>query len=96
MPPPKGKSNNPKGRTKGVKNKSTAEIKELAQTYSANALSTLATIMRNSDNDTARIAAAKELLDRGYGKVTQAVEVSGSLSIEMAARLKEARERANV
>ncbi len=65
------------GRTKGTPNKSTAEIKELAQTYSAKALETLATIMRNSDNDTARIAAAKELLDRGYGKVTQPMEVSG-------------------
>lgn len=74
---PKGKTNNPNGRKKGVPNKSTAEIKELAQTYSAKALETLSTVMRNSDNDTARIAAAKELLDRGYGKSIQGVEMSG-------------------
>jgi len=74
---PKGRTNNPKGKPKGTKNKSTAEVKELAQTYGAGALTTLATIMRNSDNDQARIAAAKELLDRGYGKVTQPMEHSG-------------------
>lgn len=74
---PKGRTNNPKGKPKGTKNKSTAEIKELAQTYSAKALETLATIMLASENDTARIAAAKELLDRGYGKVTQPMEISG-------------------
>ncbi len=65
------------GRTKGTPNKSTAEVKALAQTYGGEALETLATIMRNSDNDTAKIAAAKELLDRGYGKPTQAMEHSG-------------------
>jgi hypothetical protein len=37
----------------------------------------LATILTTSENDSARIAAAKELLDRGYGKSTQAVEVGG-------------------
>ena len=74
---PKGRTNNPKGKPKGTLNKSTAEIKELAQNYSAKALETLSSIMRNSDNDTARIAAAKELLDRGYGKVTQPMEHTG-------------------
>ena len=80
---PKGKTNNPNGRKKGVPNKSTAEIKELAQTYSAKALETLSAIMRNSDNDTARIAAAKELLDRGYGKVVQPMDHSGSLTLTL-------------
>ena len=65
------------GRKKGTPNKSTAEIKELAQTYSTDALKTLAMIMLTSENDTAKIAAAKELLDRGYGKPTQAMEHSG-------------------
>jgi hypothetical protein len=80
---PKGRTNNPKGKPKGTKNKSTVEIKELAQTYSSKALETLAAIMRNSDNDQARIAAAKELLDRGYGKVTQPMEHSGGLSLTL-------------
>jgi D-alanyl-D-alanine carboxypeptidase len=81
--PPKGKSNNPKGRPKGIPNKSTAEIKELAQTYSAKALETLSAIMRNSDNDAARIAAAKELLDRGYGKATQSMEHTGANGVPL-------------
>ena len=81
--PPKGKTNNPKGRPKGIPNKSTAEIKEAAQAYGPAALTTLATIMRNSDNDQARMAAAKELLDRGYGKTTQSVDmnVTGNITV---------------
>jgi hypothetical protein len=75
---PKGRTNNPKGKAKGTLNKSTAEIKALSQAYGPAALTTLATIMRNSDNDQARMAAAKELLDRGYGKTTQMVEHSGA------------------
>ena len=65
------------GRKKGTPNKSTAEIKALAQEYSTDALKTLSTIMLTSDSDTAKIAAAKELLDRGYGKPAQAMEHSG-------------------
>jgi hypothetical protein len=33
--------------------------------------------MTTAENDQAKIAAAKELLDRGYGKCTQGVELSG-------------------
>lgn len=80
---PKGRVNNPAGRPKGTLNKSTAEIKELAQKYSAKALETLATIMRDSENDTARISAAKELLDRGYGKAPQAMEHTGKDGIAL-------------
>ena len=80
---PKGRVNNPAGRPKGTLNKSTVEIKALAQTYSAKALETLATIMCTSDNDTARISAAKELLDRGYGKAPQAMEHTGKDGIAL-------------
>lgn len=65
------------GRTKGTPNKVTADIRAAAQKHGEEALVILATIMTTSENDQARIAAAKELLDRGYGKSTQAVEMSG-------------------
>ena len=66
------------GRPKGAVNKSTAEIRALAQQYGPEAIQTLASIMRNEDNDPrARHASAKELLDRGYGKSMQPVEMSG-------------------
>jgi hypothetical protein len=50
----------------------------MAQIYAESAIATLAEIMEDSEgNPQARIAAAKELLDRGYGKPTQHVEASG-------------------
>ncbi|AZS78785.1 hypothetical protein ELS24_10220 [Achromobacter spanius] len=65
------------GRKPGVPNRVTADIKALAQSYGAEAVEELVRILRKSENDNARIAAIKELFDRGYGKAAQAVIVSG-------------------
>lgn len=65
------------GRAKGTPNKATADIKALAQVHASEAIATLANILMSSESDTARIAAAKELLDRGYGKAMQGVELTG-------------------
>jgi hypothetical protein len=65
------------GRVKGSVNKATADLKALAQTYAPDAVKTLAAIMMTSENHTARIAASKELLDRGYGKSIHGVELTG-------------------
>jgi len=54
-----------------------ADLRTLAQTHGAEAISRLVDLMTHAESETARIAAARELLDRGYGKVTQAVEMSG-------------------
>jgi hypothetical protein len=59
------------GRRKGTPNKATADIKAQAQKYTPDALKTLHAIMRDSESDAARVSAAKELLDRGYGKSPQ-------------------------
>ena len=64
------------GRHKGVPNKVTADVRIAAQRYTAEAIETLASIMRESDVDQARIAAAKELLDRGHGKSTQPIDAT--------------------
>jgi hypothetical protein len=69
------------GRQKGTPNKLTADIKALAQNYASDAITMLATILTTSENDSARIAAAKELLDRGYGRAQQAVELSGEVGL---------------
>jgi len=65
------------GRTKGTPNKVTADIKALAQAHGPEAINKLVKILTTSDSDTACIAAAKELLDRGYGKAMQGVELTG-------------------
>ena len=40
-------------------------------------IATMAEIMRTSNQDGVRLAAANSLLDRGYGKPGQPVEISG-------------------
>ena len=62
------------GRPKGVPNKATGEIKKIAQQYGLQAIKRLAKIVQDDKADArAQIAAAKELLDRGYGKSPQAL-----------------------
>lgn len=65
------------GRKPGIPNRVTADIKALAQSYGPSAIEELARIVRESENDTARISAIKELLDRGFGKAAQSVIVNG-------------------
>ena len=60
----KGKSGNPGGRPKEV-----AEVKALARERTVRAINVLTKIMESSKaTDAARVAACKELLDRGWGK----------------------------
>lgn len=65
------------GRPKGVPNKATASIKALAQSYGPAAIAKLAEMggfvpgVEGAVSEPARIAATKELLDRGYGKAVQ-------------------------
>lgn len=61
------------GRQKGVPNKITADIKALAQNYSADAMKELGRLAVYAESEAARVAAIKELFDRGYGKSTQLV-----------------------
>lgn len=69
------------GRPKGAKSRATIEAKatlsDLAKAYTADALRTLSEVMQNSESDSARVAAANSLLDRGYGKPAQAMTLSG-------------------
>jgi len=60
------------GRRAGTPNKATVELRQVAGAYTAEALETLATIMRQGQSETARISAATALLDRAHGKPSQA------------------------
>lgn len=62
------------GRKKGVTNKVITDIKELAQGYGPEAIATLVELMRDADFETVRVSAAKEILDRAYGKAVQPVD----------------------
>lgn len=68
-PPKKGERRG--GRQKGSLNKSTLEIRAMAQAYGPAALRVAARLMRKAENEATQLAAAKELLERGYGKSMQ-------------------------
>lgn len=65
------------GRKKGSPNKITAEVRSIAQQYGEQAIKMLADMMVAGESETARIAAAKEILDRAYGKASQLIEGPG-------------------
>ena len=62
-----------KGRPKGALNKATQDIKAAARIHGPKALEVLSSLMLGAESETARIAAAKEILDRAYGKATQPI-----------------------
>lgn len=67
----KGVSGNPKGRPPVIR-----EVKELAQAYTVDSIEALRSIMMNEkSNGSARVQAAVALLDRGWGRPKQSVEV---------------------
>lgn len=70
----KGVSGNPTGRPKKL-----AELEEAAQAHTLVALDTLARIaVGEKYPPAARVAASCALLDRGWGKARQAVEIAGA------------------
>jgi hypothetical protein len=61
------------GRVKGTPNKATHDVKEAARIHGPRALEVLSSLMETAESEQARIAAAKEILDRAYGKATQPI-----------------------
>ena len=65
------------GRRKGSITKATADVRLLAQQYGPDAMRELARLASKANSETARVAAIKELLDRGYGRSPQPLQVGG-------------------
>lgn len=63
------------GRTKGTPNKATADIKALAMKHAPAAMEELARLATKAESEAARVAAIKELFDRGFGRPAQAVKL---------------------
>lgn len=66
------------GRRAGTPNKATQEIKALAQAHAPVAMKELARLALKAESEPARVAAIKELFDRGFGKSPQSHEVTGA------------------
>jgi hypothetical protein len=61
------------GRPKGAVNKITADVRALAREYGPAAIRELYRLATTAESEAARVAAIKELLDRGYGRSAQPV-----------------------
>jgi hypothetical protein len=59
------------GRAPGTPNKATAEIKALARESAPKIVTELARLALKADSEQVRVAAGRELLDRGYGRPAQ-------------------------
>ena len=67
------------GRQRGTPNKSTADLREAAQQFTADALQTLVDVMKDEGQPAAaRISAATAILDRGHGKPQMHTETTMS------------------
>lgn len=80
---------NPKGvgRPKGAKGKVGQDVRELARKYTSEAVTTLAQIMAEGESDQARAMAADKLLDRGWGRPSQAITGEDGGPVQHAIRL---------
>ncbi|WP_240233603.1 hypothetical protein [Devosia lacusdianchii] len=69
------------GRPQGGKSRATKQAKatlsELARAYTTTALNVLVSVAQKGESESARVAAANAILDRGYGKPKQSHEVAG-------------------
>src|SRR5262245_53499788 len=84
------------GRPKGSRNKVNLELGEAAREYTTRALEQLWKIATHSRSDSARVAAIKEILDRGHGKAVQPLAHSGDVRITHEQALKLIRERLDI
>jgi hypothetical protein len=74
----KGQSGNPGGRPKQVK-----EVMQLAREKTMLAVQTLVEIAQRGKSESARVAAASALLDRGFGRAPQAVRIEGDATLNV-------------
>ena len=73
----KGQSGNPGGRPRIV-----GELRDLSRAHAPAAIQELARLALKAKSETARIAAIRELLDRGFGKPTQCVVADNEPALE--------------
>lgn len=65
------------GRKPGAVSKAKRELAEMAKDKAGRALEVLAEIMEKGESDAARVSAANAILDRGYGRPSQAMQIGG-------------------
>ena len=64
------------GRQRGVRNKVGADVRALAVSYAPSVIAELGRLAIQAESEQARVSAAKEILDRAYGKAPQPLDHS--------------------
>jgi hypothetical protein len=76
------------GISKGKTAKSVTEIRSLARSHTRTAINVLVGIMRSKNaTAAARVTAANAILDRGWGKANQAIEIGDDGALELIHRI---------
>lgn len=81
------------GRPRGQPNRVTKEVREMAGEYGPQALEKIVTLLDSEDDKTV-LAAAKEVLDRAYGRPKQSHHLEHEIGEGMADQIIAARRRA--
>lgn len=71
------------GRPPGALNKLTRPVKELAGDQGPDSIARLVQLRDEAESEQVRFAAAKELLDRAYGRARQEIDVNANPSIQV-------------
>ena len=78
----------PEGTPKFEMVRSVTEIRSLARSHTRTAINVLVGIMRSKDaTAAARVTAANAILDRGWGKANQAIEIGDESALELIHRI---------
>ena len=92
-PPPKVHEKRGAGRPKGSLNHRTlmasSSLAEHARTFTRDATAEIFRLMRHADSEQVRLAAAIHLLDRGYGKPFQSVQIMEQSDVNITYRTAE-------
>lgn len=79
--PGRGGTREGAGRPAGAPNKITRPVKELAASYGPASIARLVQLRDGAVSEQVRFAAAKELLDRAYGRPRQEIDLNGDNSV---------------
>jgi hypothetical protein len=85
-----GQTGNKGGRPKKTDEERTLEA--MCKDKTPEALSTILEIMGRGQQERARLAAAQYVIDRGWGKAKESVELSGTVALSIAEQIKQAHE----
>jgi len=85
-----GQTGNKGGRPKKTDEERTLE--QMCKDKTPDALETILYIMGEGQQERARLAAAQYVIDRGWGKAKESVELSGTLNLSIADQIKQAHE----